>query len=79
MSILKRRARWFLTGYNVTRSMEWMFWPLGYRPAPTPATDVPTVIPSVSLSEIALQRQFSITNGPEFMEQLRRLGAVREQ
>jgi hypothetical protein len=56
MSILKRRARWFLSGYTIPRS--WIFYTL------------------VTPAELA--RQFSITNGPEFMEQLRRLGAVRE-
>jgi hypothetical protein len=82
-AVLKDRM---MRGYMIPRSMEWIYWPLGYRPAtPEEVTGVEgdvierttVVIPTIPVSDLALMNQLDITNRAEWMETLRKLGAIR--
>jgi hypothetical protein len=75
------RLKVLRAGYNIPLAMEWMFWPMGYRP-PVPITGVAGEV--VTITRIAgptiepLERRYKITNIGEYSKQLLRLGAIRE-
>jgi len=78
----------FQAGYCIPRSMDWMFWPFGYKPPEAKVVenvregDVIEFVaeqPTVTISERIIGRQFTITNGDAFMAALEKLGVVREK
>ena len=82
MGLLRRHRLSVLKGWSIPRSMEWLFWPMGYRPIEfaTPAIDDALaliseqgntiVIRNLSVrdSPTSLKRRFNVANSEAFGE-----------
>jgi hypothetical protein len=88
MSNLRLHQRLVRNGWCIPKLMEWMFWPTGYQPVAkgfeesvqasgTKLEPSDFIALGSAIIQESLRRRFSMTNQPEFMAVLRKLGAVR--
>lgn len=69
--MIARHQKIMRHGWCIPQIMEWLFWPIGQ---PVPLVENQTV----GLIQRGLASRFKLTNHEPFMEQLRRLGVVKE-